>query len=173
MQLLLHQQHLNNITINLFTDAERWGSCYWSNWWGERGGGDDTSTCSIVIDWRLVTDQRQNNTTTNRRIELMGNRTSLCCEQQRKGPQKCNNQPKERGWCGGTIMLFICYMHNYKTKSNYNTKLYNGVHKYINNISNMFLQMAYCYISVFCHRSIRRSFQLKSWSFNLARVLDM
>jgi hypothetical protein len=60
-------------------------------------------------------------------------------------------------------MFFICYMHDYKTKSNYNMKLYNGVHKYINNIFIMLLQMVYCCVLVLCHQSIRRSFQLKSW----------
>jgi hypothetical protein len=92
---------------------------------------DDKSNCS---DWLGGNRWPPNiiNTTTNHRIESRGNRRSLCRERQRKGCKHTTNSQKRGGWCGGTIMLLCCYIHNSKTKWKLTFKIYHRLNKYVN-----------------------------------------
>ena len=70
MQLLLQQQHLKNITINLFTDAERLGSCIGAI--GEEKEEEKGAEHHVqlgLIDGRWLAEAEQHNNQPPIRIE--------------------------------------------------------------------------------------------------------
>ena len=108
MQLLLHQQHLNNITINLLTDAGRWGSCIRAI---DEAKEEEAATHQHIqlelIDGRWPLGGEQHNNQPRNRIEGDSNKFMLQAAEKRGS--KTQQPAKREGWGGCTIML-LCLL---------------------------------------------------------------